>query len=566
MSEEKESQQERRDSSLTAEDGGNVSMWPASNGDNDSTPRSEVPPQTLRSRLPVRREDGSTVTGMPIDYFAIPTSTEMQVMSDVHAPSAISTTSSTASASSVTATGHIAPQTDAASAMGDLRPPPQTQTSSLSIESVDSATTVLAPLARPRTQQPYPVFPNQSYAALHHQQYPQPYTPPLHRQRSAHLGNILTFTSALASTHHTGARTAGNSPAPITNTGLFDPHSARNPGGFEPSGSHGTYSSPFLHFTHRQAPKETHVADVDVDTMSGRKVINHYEIVDELGRGTHGKVKLGRDLDTKDTFVAIKIVERYSKRRKLGKLGEPEDKVKKEVAILKKARHPNIVALLEVIDDPKRKKVYIVLELVERGEIMWRIKSPFKEVAILEARRYERERSGKNDPRADAEDEAIRAEATCRLAKKKRHAIRKFRQTRRNAPDDTMVFSHEMVGDQESGDDEDDRLSRISSTTADSLSKKPHLPESRLPSRPETPMMSSLDSRTPTPDTPEFLSLTAEPEPILDRAPRQKSSRFYTGLEGTMYGAYDASSTESSRPGSVNGSRKSTEDLVKLAN
>ncbi|KEQ62851.1 kinase-like protein, partial [Aureobasidium melanogenum CBS 110374] len=89
--------------------------------------------------------------------------------------------------------------------------------------------------------------------------------------------------------------------------------------------------------------------------------INNYEIIDELGRGTHGKVKLGRNLATNE-YVAIKIVERYSKKRRLGKLGNAEDKVKKEVAILKKARHPNIVALLEVIDDPARKKVYIVLE------------------------------------------------------------------------------------------------------------------------------------------------------------------------------------------------------------
>ncbi|KAF2210036.1 hypothetical protein CERZMDRAFT_60839, partial [Cercospora zeae-maydis SCOH1-5] len=105
--------------------------------------------------------------------------------------------------------------------------------------------------------------------------------------------------------------------------------------------------------------------------------------MDELGRGTHGKVKLGRDLHSNGTYVAIKIVERFSKRRKLGRLGTTEDKVKKEVAILKKARHPNVVALLEVIDDPTRKKVYIVLEWVEKGEINWRKKAP-KEIAMLE--------------------------------------------------------------------------------------------------------------------------------------------------------------------------------------
>ncbi|KAF2223545.1 kinase-like domain-containing protein, partial [Elsinoe ampelina] len=103
--------------------------------------------------------------------------------------------------------------------------------------------------------------------------------------------------------------------------------------------------------------------------------INDYEIIDELGRGTHGKVKLGRSLTTGD-FVAIKIVERFPKKRRLGRLGNAEDKVKREVAILKKARHPHIVALLEVIDDPARRKVYIVLERVDMGEIPWRQSGP----------------------------------------------------------------------------------------------------------------------------------------------------------------------------------------------
>jgi [calcium/calmodulin-dependent protein kinase] kinase len=87
-------------------------------------------------------------------------------------------------------------------------------------------------------------------------------------------------------------------------------------------------------------------------------------------------------------LTAIKIVDRYSKRRRLGKLGNPEDKVKKEVAILKKARHPNVVSLLEVIDDPAKKKVYIVLEYVELGEINWRKKGN-RDIVLLERHRIE---------------------------------------------------------------------------------------------------------------------------------------------------------------------------------
>ena len=183
-----------------------------------------------------------------------------------------------------------------------------------------------------------------------------------------------------------GSRTTSNTPA--VSPGLFDPMSPRS----TTSSGEDRFAAPFLHSTHLQAPKETHTVDIERDNITGNKLINDYEILDELGRGQHGKVKLGRHLNT-DTRVAIKIVQRYSNRRRLGKLGNPEDKVKKEVAILKKARHPNVVALLEVIDDPNRQKVYIVLEYVELGEIVWR-KKGLQEIILVERMRMQREKDG----------------------------------------------------------------------------------------------------------------------------------------------------------------------------
>ena len=141
---------------------------------------------------------------------------------------------------------------------------------------------------------------------------------------------------------------------------------------------------------------------MDRDQVTGNKVINQYEVLEELGRGEHGKVKLGRHVTTRQQ-VAIKIVQRYSKRRRLGKLGNPEDKVKKEVAILKKARHPNVVSLLEVIDDPNRQKVYIVLEYVEHGEIIWRRKG-LREIVHVDKLRFEREKAGISDTPAFLEE------------------------------------------------------------------------------------------------------------------------------------------------------------------
>jgi SNF1-activating kinase 1 len=160
----------------------------------------------------------------------------------------------------------------------------------------------------------------------------------------------------------------------------------------EPAGGH---SSPHLHPSHLLTPKDTYVAEIEHDVFTGNKLINSYEVLAEIGRGEHGKVKLGQNLEN-GTRVAVKIVPRFSSKRRLGKLGAPEDRVKKEVAILKKARHPNVVSLLEVIDDPNKKKVYIVLEFVEHGEIRWR-KRGLREIIIINNRHLEYERQGRNE-------------------------------------------------------------------------------------------------------------------------------------------------------------------------
>ena len=431
------------------------------------------------------------------------------------------------------------------------RPAPHSQPSSASV------TTVKAASQPASSRQARPPYPDQSYAALHHQHYPTRNAPPTLRQRSSHPGQIFTFTSALASSHQSGSRTVGNSPANTPGGGLFNLQSApptaqqHDPPPLTP----GLYASPFLHFTQMVQPKETHVADVDVDPVSGRKLINHYEVIDELGRGTHGKVKLGRDLHTEDSFVAIKIVERFSKRRKLGKLGTKEDKVKKEVAILKKARHPNVVALLEVIDDPSRKKVYIVLEWVERGEINWRAKAP-REVAVIEARRYERERAGKRDSQAEAEDGALLAEATKRLARVKRRQQRTFRRVRREGG--PAAWSIEM-GDSESDNSDEDRMSYISTTTTGS-NKRALFDEERRGSRVPSPLPPHQEEvTTPTTEAPqEYLSLTSEPQTLSPTVSRKDvESVIPTGLEGTMYGAYDYKSRSGSLANSLHSSQSS---------
>lgn len=181
---------------------------------------------------------------------------------------------------------------------------------------------------------------------------------------------------------------------------------------------------------------ETSTLAKEVDSVTGRKVINQYLIVRELGRGCHGKVKLCRNIETGEQVVrvffycslyflrwnhflhashlppasklnptsptpptskhalihtrtphqAIKIVEKQAKRRFGNRLSMSHrlaharaqqqqtssssassfsptnpyyDKIKKEIAILKKCNHTHVVKLKEVIDDPAAEKIYL---------------------------------------------------------------------------------------------------------------------------------------------------------------------------------------------------------------
>ncbi|EPY52130.1 CAMKK/ELM protein kinase Ssp1 [Schizosaccharomyces cryophilus OY26] len=137
--------------------------------------------------------------------------------------------------------------------------------------------------------------------------------------------------------------------------------------------------------------KETKKIKKRFDRFSGRKFINDYEIVSEIGRGMHGKVKLGREVNTK-ALLAIKIIPKTERRPKLGRANSSsqKEKVRREIAILKKCIHPNVVRLREVIDDPNSTKVYLVLEYMNGGEIQWtENQSPL--LSVEQARQYFRD-------------------------------------------------------------------------------------------------------------------------------------------------------------------------------
>ncbi|KAG5124621.1 hypothetical protein AAZX31_11G174800 [Glycine max] len=110
--------------------------------------------------------------------------------------------------------------------------------------------------------------------------------------------------------------------------------------------------------------KETHKL-VRTEDENGNKMINEYIRECKIGSGSYGKVALYQSsVDGKN--YAIKA---FHKSHLLKLRVSPSETamtdVLREVLIMKMLEHPNIVDLIEVIDDPQSDNFYMVLEYVE---------------------------------------------------------------------------------------------------------------------------------------------------------------------------------------------------------
>ncbi|KAF5020586.1 hypothetical protein F66182_7391 [Fusarium sp. NRRL 66182] len=342
-------------------------------------------------------------------------------------------------------------------------------------------------------------------------------TPPLHTH--------------LPSSSSMPLRTANSTP--MSSPGLFSPSGSRQNlvTSVSENNTPPNYAqSPLLHPLQMHKVRETHKALIDSDTATGRKLINQYEVIEEIGRGMHGKVKLARNLETGDN-VAIKIIPRFSKKRRLGKVTakSPQDKTKKEIAILKKIRHPNVVALLEVIDDPELKKIYMVLEHVELGEVVWR-KKGLPHICLFERRRIEREMRGElPTPEEDRYERIL----------EHRQAIKQMKRARMAQNYQMNYWSFENGGADEPSSSLGSQ-SRISSMQDFAISDgAPSRPTSRQTSREESRTHSrsrSIVSSTRAVEDPdEFLDWEDDMETPAGLRSNPTSS---TALDGTMYGPY----------------------------
>ncbi|XP_054280477.1 calcium/calmodulin-dependent protein kinase kinase 2 isoform X1 [Macrosteles quadrilineatus] len=135
------------------------------------------------------------------------------------------------------------------------------------------------------------------------------------------------------------------------------------------------YSSP------RSARRRTPLKEsrrVSIDKSGSFLQLNQYRLMDSIGQGSFSLVKLAYN-EEDDTHYAMKILSKKKLMKKAGIFGRnapnrkgtsPLDRVYREIAVLKKLDHPNVVKLIEVLDDPSEDHLYLVFELLERGEVL----------------------------------------------------------------------------------------------------------------------------------------------------------------------------------------------------
>jgi hypothetical protein len=111
----------------------------------------------------------------------------------------------------------------------------------------------------------------------------------------------------------------------------------------------------------------------------GNKVLNGYVMLVTLGKGAYGKVKLALDIE-RNVPVAVKILNRKTLSKTIvcpshrptllePVVGTVLGLVHKEIEIMTKLRHPNLVRLKKVLDDDSSDKLYLIMEYMSGGTL-----------------------------------------------------------------------------------------------------------------------------------------------------------------------------------------------------
>ncbi|XP_029302457.1 calcium/calmodulin-dependent protein kinase kinase 1b [Cottoperca gobio] len=107
--------------------------------------------------------------------------------------------------------------------------------------------------------------------------------------------------------------------------------------------------------------------------------LNQYKLKKEIGKGSYGVVKLAYNEDS-EKYYAMKVVSKKKLMKQCGFFRRlpsqgsnsafPLEKIYKEIAILKKLDHSNVVRLVEVLDDPNEDGLHMAFDLMTKGPVM----------------------------------------------------------------------------------------------------------------------------------------------------------------------------------------------------
>ncbi|XP_010906488.1 serine/threonine-protein kinase GRIK2 isoform X1 [Elaeis guineensis] len=140
----------------------------------------------------------------------------------------------------------------------------------------------------------------------------------------------------------------------------------------------------------REVPvKETWKVKLSEDE-NGNKMVNEYVRECKIGSGSYGKVVLYRSIKDGRQY-AIKVFHKsHLVKLRVAPSETAMTDVLREVSIMKMLDHPNIVNLIEVIDDPNTDHFYMVLEYVE-GKWVCEGSGPASGLGESTSRRYLRD-------------------------------------------------------------------------------------------------------------------------------------------------------------------------------
>ena len=109
-------------------------------------------------------------------------------------------------------------------------------------------------------------------------------------------------------------------------------------------------------------------SEVNIKYIDKIKYYNEYKLIKSLGEGSICKVKL---VEKNNVKYALKIVNKnlLLKKKKFHRdengnmvVTTPLEGILKEISILKKVSHPNLVKLYEIMHKPDKSKLYLDLE------------------------------------------------------------------------------------------------------------------------------------------------------------------------------------------------------------